>query len=155
MTRAVQEADFVRQLNDINQNFLISDHGIIEGRGWDTQPESLDSSKEIINFGVLPTVESRTNSLNARIQHLINDGQVIGKIARDFIIDCDNNFCPTIGSSSIFLPNWRAFVFILFVKFFSAAIFFNKLWMVGRQECILSISSALVFKRTSSFYKFD
>lgn len=127
MTRAVQEADFARQLNDINQNFLITDHGIIEGRGWDTQPESLNPFDEVIYFGVFPTVEPGINSLNARIHNMINDGQAIGKISRHSVIDCDNNLCPITDSSPTFLPKLQAFIFILFAQLFSAAIFFNKL----------------------------
>lgn len=89
-----QVNDIEAGLNDIRFSFVISDHGIFEGRGWDVRPEVLDITSLSLGF-ITPFLYQPGEYLNTTLDSLINDGILIGKLATDVGRGCELQLCPT------------------------------------------------------------
>jgi hypothetical protein len=71
----IQQLSFNYYFNDIVFNFIISEIGIIEGRGWDISRENLYKTIFVGSFMELDTKGNQTWN------KLIADGKVLGKLA--------------------------------------------------------------------------
>lgn len=85
----MQDEDFARGLFDIAYNFVVSEFGIIEGRGWDNAAEGLIDLQKEFGIGFFPMAENSTDFVN----QLIMDGIVIGKLRGDIKTICDPLLC--------------------------------------------------------------
>ena len=70
---------------DIRQNFAISKNGVIEGRGWNTQPQyNSTTSGNFLYVTIIqrvgPDVE---NQLNETLHRLLEDGFLLGKVVQN------------------------------------------------------------------------
>lgn len=74
----LQVFDFSAGLNDILENFLITPCGIVEGRGWDTKPDS--DSLVIMIIGEMQ---------REVLDNFLIDGTIFGKLSIDANIECD------------------------------------------------------------------
>lgn len=78
--------------NDIRFNFLISVHGIFEGRGWNVRPEFVDVNGLSIGF-FTDFLYKPGEFLNNTLDALINDGIVIGAISPTAVRFCEVLLC--------------------------------------------------------------
>lgn len=89
--KSLQELDFLHEFNDVEFNFLVSDFGIFEGRGWNVRPES-PQDVEAISIDFLNGDEAvLKQSLKAMLDQLIADGKALRKIDPEVSLIC--GFC--------------------------------------------------------------
>lgn len=77
--------------NDIRFNFVITNHGIFEGRGWDIQTEITGPNFEALSFGFI--TELMTNELLRLAYNLMIDGFLIGKVQAFYAATCEDELC--------------------------------------------------------------
>lgn len=79
--------------NDINYNFLVSSHGVIEGRGWDVTPEP-DESLLTIGFLSSKMFDPDEYDLTEYLTNLIVDGKAVGRLTKliTFVLACEDVF---------------------------------------------------------------
>lgn len=97
--------------NDITSNFIVTEVGIMEGRGWDYfyKPD-VNSQVEQLAITCIPK-EPPPWDPNVYfpgknfLEPLIGDGKIIRKISEVATIQCVNfnfNFCTTFDSTTVF-----------------------------------------------------
>lgn len=89
-----QVNDIKAGYNDIRFNFIISPHGIFEGRGWDVRPEGLSIITLSIGF-ITPFLYRPGEFLNATLADIIKDGILIGKLTTDVASFCEFQLCDS------------------------------------------------------------
>lgn len=90
-----QEKDFAAGFNDLNFNFVISGHGIFEGRGWDVKHEAqLEAYADYFVVGLLTDdLYKGPAFLNATLDKLVSDGKFLRKLDQQINIICEKKFC--------------------------------------------------------------
>lgn len=98
--KMLQLRDFEIELNDIRYNFLIGDHGIFEGRGWDVKTEILPEAThdiETLTIGFFSdNLFQPGNALLERFHKLLVDGRVLRKVAENVEQRCEIGFCNAV-----------------------------------------------------------
>lgn len=87
-----QDVSIRSGFSDFQFNFMISEYGIVEGRGWDCMPESKIfqnpvQSEDMLSIAFLYTYgsdyEEFEDEFLKTLQKLIHDGVTIGKLDKD------------------------------------------------------------------------
>ena len=81
--------DFSFGIHDIRQNFFITKFGVIEGRGWNTQPQfnSTTSGNFLYVVFIARFEPDEANQLDETLNRFIEDGILLGKIIQNPEID--------------------------------------------------------------------
>lgn len=90
--------------NDINSNFIVTEVGIFEGRGWNYLFENDvgNYSNEWRILYIIPESVSYYNmsgeTFGEQTRKLVEDGKIIGKLSKDVVVECEQVFtnCPEI-----------------------------------------------------------
>lgn len=90
---------------DISFNFLVSDFGLFECRGWDLRPqrETIFQSDDFLHIRVLSRNVSSMYELFPILDRLLADGAVLGKVSSDIKV-----FLKYGESSYVTRDEWEA-----------------------------------------------
>jgi hypothetical protein len=99
LLKELQNEDFKNELNDISYNFIITNFGIYEGRGWNVQPEEVSDESTMT---VLATTGAwKKNEINIKewFESLVADGKILNLLAQDLELVCeaDEVICRDLG----------------------------------------------------------